>query len=184
MWRRHSSSLASFQTGVGAANGEVPGARCWSGPGAGPDGPLACSGGSQSAGRRQRRSTARLEALVETAPTRRAWAVQIRRCGLARCVLWRVYVCVCVPPPPPAIPWGPSSCPRLPFLRDGRTAECVYQGMVGCIECKTHYFFYSSARSSDSCHPRIEPFHIVGFPPLCAGIETNFWSRSLLCKEP
>ena len=27
-------------------------------------------------------------------------------------------------------------------------------------------------------------FGLVGFPPLCAGIETNFWSRSLLCEEP
>ena len=31
-------------------------------------------------------------------------------------------------------------------------------------------------------HPRIGLFHIVGSPPLCAGVEANFCSRSLLCK--
>jgi len=49
---------------------------------------------------------------------------------------------------------------------------------------------FDSACSSAHLHvrrtpmyPRIVLFHIVGFPPLCAGIETNVWSRSLLCKE-
>ena len=49
------------------------------------------------------------------------------------------------------------------------------------------YTFSSILHGTDGAsHPGIGLFHIVGSPPLCAGIETNFCCRSLLymtCKE-